>query len=1065
MGPLLKLPRQTQLFLTLILAVVVAWPVSAQEAVANREQLEILALLHRNWPEMFALPATCDVRPTEIFASVQRAGIPLAQLKQDRVTKEQRNSHIDIAVALASSESTVNGVINAAGLKSWRERLLGVFESLKNDSRQKPGDLVLSALARELLDVQSDAFKANVKTGGSHERLLSLLEIHLLLQGSDGRINASDEGLRRRIAAADEQALAEILRPSTLSRRGVILGTKLKRLEPGSERNINAFVERVRQRWQKLATDTVFLRGEAKVGLTIEEVPSVAGVFRMYAGLQCPSAQEVREAPLAVSRFERVFFIFDRAHSLRGSIAASQMRTGSGDALFVHSIRGAGLGVTEVQAILLAMYAQRAALGVAHIVLPARSSLQESVPGLAARAAIEKLAAIETVSLTPVVTEFRQGISTENKSGRLLRPNQFALRNLRTVVRQRHPMVLPHVMERSDLLQLRLSLQVSARVTDGLGTSLDNEVGADIGDVARAAQTLKNEMRLPLASYYQGVSDALGRLGLVVDEKFTLSHWPWFIRGHFRAPDVFSAQTFKERGTSWLETVLASRHPGLISAALEQTLPALLANSRWSEKLTTSPDAIALSMGNLRYVQNTGNDQSRAQLIASIQRMAPGLHTEYKSLATAATAAEFLQRLSGSPVGESLTGGAIESTLPRFFALRPNPTQIRQFVLSTQDVDSSLRIRAQALDRARTAAEFLAATDFVASSDVETIRAQLRKIVLPRLSSFIRFAPTVDEANILRQRLASSEADFKLMEIQLRAVTSAADAIKVVGLHPFDYRLHGKDDYWGKIRALLISWLASFTRLEPTVGEISVYRRQVFDTETDMKLLEIVAPKMTSARDFIGMISLFGPASFIDPRAGYALALREFLADPSHIDVFLLLRPTTGEINEYRLRMFSADKDVMMMRAAIVAAKSSREIIDSAIAIATAPERPPSKYDQQIMNLLLDQIPTFLARSPTTSEIILYRQRMGHPQGDLKLLDYGLGRASSLQDFQSLVGQRPRVQAPAFEVAWAAVLKTHFDRFLSLNPSPTEIASYIAQNPDPNARDAMESVQRAHARK
>ncbi len=350
--------------------------------------------------------------------------------------------------------------------------------------------------------------------------------------------------------------------------------------------------------------------------------------------------------------------------------------------------------------------------------------------------------------------------------------------------------------------------------------------------------------------------------------------------------------------------------------------------------------------------------------------------------------------------------------------------------------------KVKAVENAKSAAEFLRVTANVENYSFQEYSRRLYLVLRDRLGSFLRHSPTVDQVNTLRLRIRALDLDLNLIRAMVPRVSTASEFIQLIRLFHFDPARAERNRYFIQLRIFLKTKIEFFLKLEPTIDELNTFRLQLSDPDGDIKLMEFAAPKMTWARDFAKMVSLFDCKVGADGRVPeYSAQISSFLK--THVEMFMQLRPNTEELNKYRKCMGDLALDTWMLAVGLGNSKSAQEMIDLATAKQEGPSIPPTAYDRHVMDTLVKHIDLFLWLGPSLAQIKAYRIRMADPNGDLKILDASLGKAQSAAEALALIGLRPQVFTEEFNKAWSQVLARHLSLFISWRPSEEELHAYI----------------------
>ncbi len=384
--------------------------------------------------------------------------------------------------------------------------------------------------------------------------------------------------------------------------------------------------------------------------------------------------------------------------------------------------------------------------------------------------------------------------------------------------------------------------------------------------------------------------------------------------------------------------------------------------------------------------------------------------------------------------------GDLEGMISR--RLWPSVAMSTTQLSSQTSFDPVFVAKVKAIENAKTAGEFLRVTANLENYSFKEYSRRLYYLLKDRLGSFLKLSPTIQQVNTLRLRVLAKDLDLNVIRAMAPRVSSASELIQLINLYRFDPIRDGKNDYFVQLRVFLAGKIEFFLKLEPTVDELNSFRLQLWEPNSDIKLMEFMSPRLTWARDFTKMVSLFDcrPDSGEEGR-DYSDRLSLFLKE--HIEMFMQLRPTTTELNKYRQCLNDTAWDFWMLAVGLGNAKSAQEMVDVAIAKQERPSVPPTEYDRKVMDSMYKHIDPFLWWEPSLAQLAAYRGRMGHPNGDLKILDVSLRRAKSVAEALALISQRPQLFTEEFNRAWSQVLARHLDLFISWRPTESEIHSYI----------------------
>ncbi len=175
-------------------------------------------------------------------------------------------------------------------------------------------------------------------------------------------------------------------------------------------KNQKTFSQRIAKHIKKYASQTTCTAKRIENPITLTQEPPSVAIFRGCAGNDCSSLYSF---PYPNDPNERVFFIYDKDHTLKGYASAVEVMVGDEPALYVITINGSHVSAGDVEMIFQGLEVQKAQLGVKHIVLPTPTNIHRLINFPAPKAVYAKYADHQPlVSIAYKAPEIREAIET-----------------------------------------------------------------------------------------------------------------------------------------------------------------------------------------------------------------------------------------------------------------------------------------------------------------------------------------------------------------------------------------------------------------------------------------------------------------------------------------------------------------------------------------------------------------------------------------------------------------------------------------------------------------------------
>lgn len=514
----------------------------------------------------------------------------------------------------------------------------------------------------------------------------------------------------------------------------------------------------------------------------------------------------------------------------------------------------------------------------------------------------------------------------------------------------------------SDLVVLALHLDKSGRRNTSVWNEIFKREMSSSADFSEFILIARNDLGLPLSEFYQALASAGARVDISVDAEFTSRYWPLFILGHMDAPDAMDAR--HAEFTRRLISAVISRESGaVIGPLLDIHGPMIIADREWSSRIVRSESLVTAMMSRLSLLRHMPSE-ARSTLRQAIQRREPQLLSFYERLALTKSPEELLARVpSGPHLKAKWVHLGVRSALDHFLSLTPTSDDVRKLGQWMHDYDELFHIKEKAIARARDAAEFLRITDDdYPAPQPEAYLRRLNEFLLDQLDEFLRLKPTIAQIHVFRSRLRARDLDFAVIREIAGQLRTAGEFIALIG--PL-----AKESVVA--RHYLLTNVDTFARLEPTIDEVNAFRRLVPEAETDLRLMELMAPKITTASDFLRMMSMYKVSRDNDPLS-YSSRLHAFAA--SHAEMFLVLRPTASQIARYREWVFVPQVEMRLVDVGLQLVRSPAE------ALALVTRRPYSRTVESVESwsrMLENHFAHFVSRHPSVVEMDLYLRSVG----------------------------------------------------------------------------------------
>ncbi len=901
--------------------------------------------------------------------------------------------------------------------------------------------------------------------------VLHLLQIHLLLQGGGqggaGRLAGRAGDVGKRLASLDEGSFSSLIRSDDLARELAALRKTLLARDKTVDEPFRAAVRLLKERVRRLSADAVATNEVFDERLVLKEAPPLLAAFRGFVGND--GATE-RSSIYANSPNERVFLIFDRLGNVKGYAAGTVVVSGARRLFYAHTINGPNLSAAAAEAILLAFKRSSRELNVADVVIPSAHAVFAKMNYASLRAAYEKASTGRSVAIqhpdAPLRAKFARLLGSPsghdgpeaNSQARLVWADGPAAGD--TVVRVGPGSLTAPVagaVSGGDLAILAVSLELSGRGSGPAWSEVLRAGGFTERDVREASAAMRNEHQLPIEEFRRALGGTLlGRLGVRLDDASMARDWPLFIMGQMNAVDALEPRN-AALTKSFVSAAIAREAGDVVGRLLDLHGPYVLSEPGWRERIARSDGLITEIMPRLGLLDRWPAEL-KAEIAGKIREREPRLLEFHRTLAAAGTSAEFLARV---PPGRTDKAAwvrlGVRSALDHFLSMGPNAEEVRRLAQWMHDYDEIALIKERALARSRGAGEFLRVSDDDDGEAPAFSRVSPRKTWTARLTRFMNLNPTVEQVNAFRRRARTIEDDLEAVRRASARLDSAGDFLKLTGFRKID-RAGADDPHSRALRRHLEGSIEAFARLEPTSGEVNEFRRQLFHRDGDFRLMELVAPKITKAGDFLEIVRMYDDVRAALPDA-YSKRTREFV--DAHVDMFLNLRPTPSEVNAYRRRTMSPATDLALLSAALQAPASAGEMVELLDLHGENPPGMGAGFVARMRELAEANVDRFLGRAPNAEQVAAYRKWTGDPGAELKLVDAGIRLATSKEDVLRHVARRMRARTAEADRAWAALLEREFPRFLKLSPTGSEVDLYLRNFGDAAAIARLNAYRRS----
>lgn len=454
-------------------------------------------------------------------------------------------------------------------------RLPWILEFLE---RELPDDLVSQGFKAAAYGLEADRLEKKealrmledqlaASRNVSEKEVVKLAALHMLLQDSNGHIKGTREELLERLERADEATLDLFVDPAVVIGQWnrLLLSCGIR----ASENMKTAVLKTIQRQVKAIKSTSVESAVEISGTLVLQEVTSLIGIFRGYAGADCSSHLSF---PYPNSPMERVFFIYDGAGKLKGYAAGTLVEAAQGCALYLHTISGKEISAGDVHLILHGLHQALESLGAKKLVLPTPERLKKFINFSRIRNVLKSfLEGKDSLDLRYLDGEVRQALDAVVRKlvdAEILKTRDYEWRavldsvasydtakaNSRGVefvpkkldgVSSQVQSILPQPYATKELSQgevLRMALDLEYVGRDEQATRFMLAAG-DASVYENTAMALQNSYGSPLDEYILARNKALGNDGLNMDvELFKQRYWNWFYGGWFQAPDALSAQ-------------------------------------------------------------------------------------------------------------------------------------------------------------------------------------------------------------------------------------------------------------------------------------------------------------------------------------------------------------------------------------------------------------------------------------------------------------------------------------------------------------------------------------------
>ncbi|MCM2280345.1 MAG: hypothetical protein NDI61_00705 [Bdellovibrionaceae bacterium] len=614
---------------------------------------------------------------------------------------------------------------------------------------------------------------------------------------------------------------------------------------------------------------------------------------------------------------------------------------------------------------------------------------------------------------------------------------------------------------KGDLALLAMSLKLSGRARGATWSEIFKLKWFSEADIEVASAIARNPERLSIREWQSQVKAAFNRVGVVIDESVLVRHWPLWIAGHMDAPDALDSRSLAMT-RKLISAALFKGDGAYVGPLLDLHGPWILSDpvfgQSWRDRIVDS-DVLITEMMSRLHLLPVFPAESQARLRELIYTRSPYLLAFYQRLVEAGTPADYMRRVPpGSSEKAEWVHFGVRSSLDHFFSLKPTIEDIRRLAQWMHNDDELFHLKERALRHTRDAGEFLRLTDFdYPEPRPEFYVNKVTRFLSSRVRLFLSLRPTAAQINLFRARLSSPALDFTIVTQASMETRSASEFLTLVGFSPKGTVSPGREQL--RIRRYLMEYVDVFARLEPTVDEVNEFRRLVRMIEPEIRLLELVAPKITSAQDFLKLLNLYRDDRRAEADA-YTQSMRIFAAQ--HMDMFLALRPSVAQINQYRQRLTGVSTDLAFVMEALSEPRSASEILELITYFGREPAQLPTSYRTRLQKVAESLLEKFLKADPSAEQIAEMRIWISNADADLRLVALGLRK--SLKPAQALrfATRKPQRRTTETDFAWTRLLDASFKTFLALKPTPVDVDLYLRNVGDANVIVRLQNQVKAH---
>lgn len=389
-----------------------------KEDLSNSEKIKILMNIHKEIPELFSDAARYDIDLLKILEN--QAELQKLLLNYPEFAKkweEKKFLEMKIRVMGGASQALESRVIKNSAVDDWKASLTQIAQSLIAEKKGLETNAMIMLRTLEnrtsagflnglILNLPSDkvALARELQKKGDWEALERHLEVNLPevlsnFKSTPPEFDLSKDVLIKKwvnLAGMEKKAgpildLAILAMNRNLDLKKMIPEiNKLDRqdLENMSDRDYqkNAFAKILNKgdvgtppfydkHLKFYQSQTEIVQGVAKEGdgLTLKEQNPNSAIFRGCTAGDCSSQYSF---PYPNDPNERVFYIYDKDNHLKGAMSTTMVTKDSGEtSLYVITISGNRVNSQDTELILQGLYKERKALGVSHIILPAKDNL------------------------------------------------------------------------------------------------------------------------------------------------------------------------------------------------------------------------------------------------------------------------------------------------------------------------------------------------------------------------------------------------------------------------------------------------------------------------------------------------------------------------------------------------------------------------------------------------------------------------------------------------------------------------------------------------------------------